>query len=151
ERGPPGARGRAGAPDWRSGTPSSRPRLDEPRFGRAGDAASRGPPPSHARPATPTHQAAKRSDMSKKTGELANRVVNGDELGAVGERPLDLHLLEHLGHPFHHVVAAEDVEARRHQIRDAPAVANAFEDLGRDERERLRVVQLEAAPASPAG
>src|SRR5881296_2908198 len=77
-------------------------------------------------------------------------MVNGDELGPVGERPLDLDLFEHLGHPFHHVVTPQDVKTRRHEIGDAPAVADPLEDLGRDERQRLGVIQLEAAAAPAA-
>src|SRR2546422_2522253 len=65
-------------------------------------------------------------------------MVNGDELGAVGKGTLDLHFLEHLGHSFHHVVTTEDGEPGLHQLRDAPSVADALEDLGRDERQRLR-------------
>jgi len=76
--------------------------------------------------------------------------MHGHQLRAVGEGALDLYLLEHLRHPLHHIVAAEDVKPRRHQLRDAPSVADALEDLGGDEREGLGVVQLEAARASPA-
>src|SRR5437870_2031324 len=83
-------------------------------------------------------------------GLLANRMVNGDELGAVGKGALDLHLLEHLRHSLHHAVAAEDVEARRHQVGDAPAVANPLENLGGDQRQRFGVVELETATTSPA-
>src|SRR4029077_17818183 len=61
EREPPGARGRTG-----------------------------GPPPSPAHPAPQRDETAKCSDMSSKAGLLADRLVNGDELGPVGERPLDL-------------------------------------------------------------
>src|SRR5262249_3270414 len=78
-------------------------------------------------------------------GELADRMVNGDELGAVGERAFDLNLLEHLRHAFHHVVASQDVEPRRHEVRHGPAVANPLEDLGRDQRQGFGIVQLEAA------
>src|SRR4029453_505000 len=80
---------------------------------------------------------------------LANRMVNGDELGAVGERALDLNFLDHLRHAFHHVVATEDAEPRRHPLRHGPPVADALEDLRGDERERLGVVELETASAAP--
>ena len=36
----------------------------------------------------------------------ADRLVHGDELGAVGERRLDLDLGDHLGDALHHLVAA---------------------------------------------
>src|SRR5256885_50403 len=83
-------------------------------------------------------------------GLLADRMMNGDELGAVGKGALDLHLLEHLRHSLHHVVAAEDVEAGRHQVGDAPAVANPLQNFGGDQRQRFGVVQLETAATSPA-
>src|SRR2546429_4027592 len=76
-------------------------------------------------------------------GLLANRMVNGDKLGAVGKGALDLHLLEHLRHSLHHAVAAEDVEACRHQVGDAPAVSNPLENLGGDQRQRFGIVELE--------
>src|SRR5436190_18297415 len=81
---------------------------------------------------------------------LANRVVNGDELGAVGEGAFDLHFVDHLRHPLHHVVATEDAEPGLHQLRHAPPVADALEDLRGDERERLGVVELETASAAPS-
>src|SRR5262249_6484985 len=51
----------------------------------------------------------------------------------------------------HHVVAPEDAEPGRHQLRDGPAVADALQDLGGDERQRLGVVELEAPGPAPAG
>src|SRR5262250_2448489 len=80
---------------------------------------------------------------------LANRMMDGDELGAVGERALDLNLFDHLRHSLHHVVATEDAEPGLHQLRHAPPVANALEDLRGDERERFRMIELETAPAAP--
>src|SRR5262245_35906263 len=80
----------------------------------------------------------------------ANGVMNGDELSAVGKRPFDLNFFEHLRHALHHVVAAEHGEPGFHQLGHTPAVADALEDLGRDERERLRVIELEAASAPAA-
>ena len=47
-----------------------------------------------------------------------DRVVQRDELGAVGERRLDLDLVEHLGDALHHVVAGEHVAAGLHQVGD---------------------------------
>ena len=48
-----------------------------------------------------------------------DRMVDGDELGAVGERALDLHLVDHLGDAVHHVGAAEQLAAEIHQLGDA--------------------------------
>ena len=56
-----------------------------------------------------------------------DRVVQGDELGAVGERRLDLDLVEHLGDALHHVVAREHVAAGLHQVGHTTTVASRFE------------------------
>ena len=77
-------------------------------------------------------------------------MVDRDQLRAVGEGALDLHLLEHLRHAVHDVVPLEDGDAEGHQFGDAPAVADALEDLGGDEGQRLGIVQLEAPPPPPA-
>ena len=64
-----------------------------------------------------------------------------DELGAVGERRLDLDLGEHLGHTFHHVVAAEHVTPGLHQVGHAATVARRFEHPVGQHRHRLRIVE----------
>src|ERR1700686_1399883 len=43
-------------------------------------------------------------------------MVDGDELGAVGEGRLDLDLGNHLGDALHHVVAGEERRAEAHEI-----------------------------------
>src|SRR5437763_1350676 len=40
--------------------------------------------------------------------DSTNRIVHGDQLRAVGERGLDLHLVDHLGNAFHDVGPLED-------------------------------------------
>jgi hypothetical protein len=80
----------------------------------------------------------------------ADRLVRGDELGAVGEGRLDLDLVDHLGHSLHHLLAADDRGASRHQLGDAPAVARTLEHVVGDQRDRLRVVQPDAALEPPA-
>src|SRR4029453_2697432 len=77
-------------------------------------------------------------------------MVNGHQLGSVGEGPLDLDLVEHLGHAVHHIAAREDGGPERHQVGDRTPVADPFQDLGGDQRHRLGIVQLEAAPATAA-
>ena len=76
--------------------------------------------------------------------------MDGDELGAVGERRLHLHLVEHLRHAVHHVVAAS---ARRGRLAirsaDRAAVAGTFQQEGGDDRDGLGVV--ESAARAPAG
>src|SRR5262245_30383674 len=81
---------------------------------------------------------------------LTNRLVNGDKLGPVGKGTLHLNFLDHLRHALHHVFATEDAEPGLHQLRHAPPIADALEDLRGDQRERLGMVELEtAAAASP--
>src|SRR5258708_21801767 len=80
----------------------------------------------------------------------ADRVVDRDQLGAVGEGALDLHLVDHLGDAFHHLITPEDRQARLHQLGDGAPVADALEDVGGDDGERLGMVGLETAGAAPA-
>src|SRR5215212_5133534 len=76
-------------------------------------------------------------------------VVDGNELNTVGEGGFDCHLIYHLGDAFHNIIMGEDGGAETHQVGDTPAVAGAFEELGGDEGDGLRVVELQA-PVSPA-
>src|SRR5882757_186776 len=75
----------------------------------------------------------------------ADRIVHGDELGAVGESGFDLDVVDHFGDAIHHLVAGEDVGALLHQLGDAFAVARAFQDEVADQRHRFRMVELDAA------
>jgi len=79
----------------------------------------------------------------------ADRMMDRDELRAVGERSLDLDLVDHLGDAFHDVVTPQNRLARLHQLRDRTAVADTLEDVGGDERDSLGMVELEA-PGAPA-
>src|SRR5216683_2099581 len=47
----------------------------------------------------------------------ADRLVDGDELGAVGEGRLDLDVVDHLGHAFHHLLALQHAGTVAHQLR----------------------------------
>src|SRR3989440_1375371 len=87
---------------------------------------------------------------SRLTVISADRMVDGDQLGAVGEGALDLHLVDHLGDAFHHFITAEDRQARLHQLGDGAPVADALEDVGGDDGERLGMVELETAGPAPA-
>src|SRR5258706_2487752 len=78
-------------------------------------------------------------------------VVDGDELGAVGESRLDLDLGDHFGDALHDVGAREERGAEAHQLGDALAVARALEERRGDEGDRLGVVELEAARLAPLG
>ena len=56
-----------------------------------------------------------------------DRLVQGDELAAVGEGGLDLHVREHLGDAGHHLVAGQHLPALLHQVRHgAPSRARSI-------------------------
>src|SRR5690606_988479 len=78
-------------------------------------------------------------------------VMHGDELRPIGERRLDLHIGDHLGNAFHHVVAHENRCAVAHELGDRFAFARAFHDRGRNQRDRLGVIELQAARFAPLG
>ena len=78
-------------------------------------------------------------------------MVDGDELGAVGEGGFDLDLVDHFGDAVHDVVALEDGGAVAHEGGDGFAVAGAFHDLVGDDGDGLGVVELEAAGLAAAG
>src|SRR6476646_3767176 len=75
----------------------------------------------------------------------ADRVVHGDELGAVGEGRLDLDVVDHLGDAVHHLRSRQHMRALLHQLGDGFAVARAFQDEVGNQRHRLRVIELDAA------
>src|SRR6185369_4719456 len=101
-----------------------------------------------ARPAFATMSPSPRTYSPGITGfSSADRTVDGDQLGPVGERALDLHLVDHLGDAFHDVVAAEDGQPGLHQIGHGAAISDAFQGLGRDEGDGLGVIEPE--PSRP--
>src|SRR5690348_14033763 len=64
---------------------------------------------------------------------LSDRLVDGDELRAVGKRRLDLDVVDHLGDTRHHLIARQNLCAGLHQIGDSAAVAGALDDeIGND-------------------
>ena len=79
-----------------------------------------------------------------------DRVVDGDELGAVREGGLDLDVVQHLGHAVHDVVAAEHLATADHQLGDGAAVAGAFEQVVGDDRDRFGMVEPQTARLSTA-
>ncbi len=78
-------------------------------------------------------------------------VVQGDELAAVGERRLDLHVVQHLRDPGHDLVGAQDVPSGLHEVDDERALTGAFDDPGGQEGDGLGVVQQHAALQAVAG
>ncbi len=79
----------------------------------------------------------------------ADRLVDGDELLPVGEHRLDLEDADELVDTRQDVVGREDARAEAHQFRDGFPVARSLADFVRDERARLRVVELQAAVPAP--
>src|SRR5690242_8167019 len=80
---------------------------------------------------------------------LADRLVHGDELGAVGKGCLDLHLVDHLGDTVHYLRPREDMGGILHEIGHQCAVARALDHEVGDERDRLRMVELDPALQPP--
>ena len=79
-----------------------------------------------------------------------DRIVHGDEFGAVREGSLHLYLDEDVGHGGEHVASTEHPPAAIHEVRHAEilavcAVAYEFEEDGCDERGGLGVVETNAA------
>ena len=72
-------------------------------------------------------------------------MVHRHELGAIGEGALHLHLGDDLRDAGQHLRAAQHCAPEVHQLGDAAAVANELEELRRDERHGLGVVEPKAA------
>ena len=71
--------------------------------------------------------------------------MDGDELGAVGKGRLDLNVVDHRGDPIHHLVGGDDMRAGLHEFGDRASVARALDHEIGDQRDRLRMVELDAA------
>ncbi len=71
--------------------------------------------------------------------------MHGDELRSVRERRFDLDFRNHFGNAVHHLLARDDMGAGLHQFGDRLAVPCALHDEIADERDRLGVVELDAA------
>ncbi len=81
----------------------------------------------------------------ERTARGDDRMMHGDELAAVWKRAFDLHLVDQLRHSFGDVFRAEELPAEIHQLRDGATVADELEQLRGDERDRLGMVQPDAA------
>jgi hypothetical protein len=85
-------------------------------------------------------------ERERKVAVLAgDRMMNGDELGAVGEGALDLDFSDHGRDAGHDLAAAEELAAEVHQFGDGTSVADELEQLGGDESDGLGVVEAHAA------
>src|SRR6056297_4172164 len=84
--------------------------------------------------------ATKSSPGIMRCASSADRVVNGDKLGAVGKGCLDLHLVDHFGHALHALLTGDDMGARLRHVRNRPAVTRALDHRIGDQGDRLGVV-----------
>ena len=76
----------------------------------------------------------------------ADRIVDGHELGPVRESTLDLNLVNEARDAREDLSLAEHLAPDVHQVGDgAIAVANELEELRREERDGLGVVQAQTA------
>ena len=74
--------------------------------------------------------------------------MDGDELGAVGKRRLDLDLRNHLGNAVHTSARVSSVAPWLISSATAAPVARAFHDGRAQVRDRFRIVELES-PCEP--
>src|ERR1700730_4842417 len=77
--------------------------------------------------------------------------MDSDELGAVWKRCFHLHVVEHLRHSLHHVVAAQHVATADHQLGDGATVARAFKGVVADDCNVCGWIEAEAAGSTSAG
>src|SRR5262249_38971006 len=87
------------------------------------------------------------SKYSPGTKASPNGLMNGDELRAVRKRAFHLDLADHVPHTLHHGVARKDRRPDAHDLGDRLAVADELEELSRDQRDGLRMIELQAAAA----
>src|SRR2546423_1254366 len=78
-------------------------------------------------------------------------VMNGDQFGAIGKSAFDLNLGDHFRNARHDLISPKELPAKIHQFGDAFAVADEFEELGRDEGEALGMIKANAASQSFLG
>src|SRR5262245_30254621 len=83
-------------------------------------------------------------------GSSTNGVVNGDELGPVGEGGFHVYLLDHVGDAVHELFAAQHPPALRHELSNRRSISGPFEDDIGDQSDALRMIQLETSCESPA-
>src|SRR5262245_63816167 len=75
---------------------------------------------------------------------LANWIVNGNELGAVGKRRFHLHLADHFADAFHDLIAGQYFAACGHELGNGHAVPCPLHDDVCYERDAFGIVELDA-------
>lgn len=76
--------------------------------------------------------------------------MHGHEFGPVGEGPLDLDRMDHLGHAFHDVLPRKNGGAEGHQIGHRAPIANSLHHVHGNQGDCFWVVNFEAAFAAAA-
>src|SRR5262245_54851830 len=88
---------------------------------------------------------ARQTEIERIIGSLANWIVNGNELGAVGKRRFHLHLADHFADAFHDLIAGQHFAACGHELGNGPAVACPLHDDVGYERDAFGIVELDAS------
>lgn len=80
---------------------------------------------------------------------VADRVVHCDQLGAIGEGALNLHLDQCLGHSGHDLAAAQELLTKVHEVGDRVlAVANELCKLTGDQGSGFCLVETQSSGES---
>src|ERR1700741_4806843 len=75
----------------------------------------------------------------------ANWIVNAHEFGSIGESCFHLHLGNHLGDAFHHLLTAQHLAAFRHEVSNRLAIAGRLQDEIGYERNAFGIVKLDTS------
>src|SRR6201997_1908576 len=75
----------------------------------------------------------------------SNWVVNAHEFRSIGESCFHLHLGNHLGDAFHHLVTAQHLAAFGHELSNRLAIAGRLQDEIGYERNTLGIVELDSS------
>jgi len=76
--------------------------------------------------------------------------MDGDQLGTIRKSCFDLNVVDHFCYPVHHLIAGKNMPAACHQRRNALAISCTFDDMVRDQRDGLGMVEFYAAFQPPA-
>ena len=71
-------------------------------------------------------------------------MMDGHQLRPVRKRSFDLHLVDHVGDAVEDIGSAQQPATQIHQLGHRAAVADEFQELCRDERRGLDVIEAQA-------
>jgi hypothetical protein len=72
----------------------------------------------------------------------ANRIVDGDELGAIGESGLHLNFMNHFWNAVHDLSTIQNSRPEAHNFGDGFSIAGCFEDFGGKDGDGLNIVEF---------